>query len=129
MPKGRNTRLDRMNAKADHTDSSQASGRDVAGALAAVSALVRRRLIEKGIDPERVGALRLFPAAEVRQISDAGEEFVLADRDSLAAQFVEKIGAMAGPYHDGHEPDFAHASLAELLAWCFATGKPAEGEL
>jgi hypothetical protein len=129
MPKGRKTRLVRIKTNSDHKASSKASDRDGPGALAAICALIRRRLIEKGIDPERAAALRLSPPAEPRQISDDAEEFVLSDSDSLTGLFVEKIGAIAGRYQNGDEPDFAQASLAELLAWCFATASPAEGEV
>jgi hypothetical protein len=95
-----------------------------------VRALVRRRLVERGIDPERVGALRLAPPQEMLHAADAGEEFVLSDHDGLAGVFAEKIGQVAGRYEDGREPDFANASLAELLAWCLVRGGlPARDEV
>jgi hypothetical protein len=47
----------------------------------------------------------------------ADEEFDLAGGDSLASMFAAKIGDNAQRYEDGHEPDFAKASLAELFAW------------
>jgi hypothetical protein len=122
MPKGRNTRLVRIAAKADDTDSSEASDHTLPNALSAVRALVRRRLVERGIDPERVGALRLAPPQELLRAAESEEEFVLSDRDGLAGVFAEKIGEVARRYEDGHEPDFANASLAELLAWCLAGG-------
>lgn len=130
MPRGRNSRLIRMTAKAERTDSTEAADGDASGALAAMCALIRRRLIERGIDPERVAALRLAPPQEPLRAADVGEEFVLSDRDGLAAVFAEKIGQVAERYQDGCEPDFANASLAELLAWCLARGgAPAKDEV
>ena len=122
MARGRDGRLARMTAKSERTDSTAAVDRAAPEALAAVRVLVRRRLIEMGIDPEQVDALRFAPPCEPQPASDAGEEFVLSDSDGLAQQFGEKIGQMAGRCDDGREPDFAHASLAELLAWCLAIG-------
>jgi hypothetical protein len=43
-----------------------------------------------------------------------------ADAGSLAGVFAEKIGELARQYEDGHEPDFATASLSELFAWSLA---------
>jgi hypothetical protein len=40
----------------------------------------------------------------------------------LAGVFADKIGQIARRYEDGSKPDFANASLAELLAWCISRG-------
>jgi hypothetical protein len=130
MARGRDTRLARITAKTEGIDSSETIDRTIPNALSAVRALVRRRLVERGIDPERVGALRLAPPQEMLHAADAGEEFVLSDHDGLAGVFAEKIGQVAGRYEDGREPDFANASLAELLAWCLVRGGlPARDEV
>ena len=130
MARGRDTRLARITAKAEGTGSGEAIEHTLPNALSAVRALVRRRLVESGIDPERVGALSLAPPQELLRAAEAGEEFVLSDRDGLAGVFAERIGQVAGRYEDGREPDFANASLAELLAWCLARGgAPAKDEV
>jgi hypothetical protein len=41
--------------------------------------------------------------------------------------FAEKIGDIARRLRDGHEPDFASASLAELLAWCLSRRGACDG--
>ena len=87
----------------------------------AVCAFVCDGLVRGGVDPARARALRLAPtpANDQNQIEEV-EEFVVEDADSLASIFAERIGELMRRYQDGHEPDFASASLAELLAWCLA---------
>jgi hypothetical protein len=91
--------------------------------LAAVCAFVRNGLVLAGIDPSRARALRLapIPAGDQKE----AEEFVIDDADGLAGMFVERIGELVRRYQDGREPDFANASLAELLAWCLARAQDA----
>jgi hypothetical protein len=48
------------------------------------------------------------------------EELRVGDDDGLAGIFRLKIADIARRFRDGHEPDFASASLAELFAWCVA---------
>jgi len=128
-----------VTAKAANRDSATGGDRGALGALAAVCAFVRDGLVRAGIDPARVRALRQAPspprvAADASAIpadrrsavvseDDQAEEvgdFVVEDADGLAAIFTERLGALVRRYEDGHEPDFANASLAELLAWCLA---------
>ena len=48
------------------------------------------------------------------------EQLAVGDHDGLADIFTVKIGEIARRFRDGHQPDFASASLAELFAWCVA---------
>jgi len=127
-----------ITAKADSRDSPTGRDRGALGALAAVRAFVRDGLVRAGIDPARARALRQAPfppraALDASAIPAGGQspvscadqteevgDFVVEDADGLAAIFTERIGALVRRYEDGHEPDFANASLAELLAWCLA---------
>jgi hypothetical protein len=128
-----------ITAKAASRDSPTGRDRGALGALAAVCAFVRDGLVRAGIDPARARALRQAPfpprvaanasaipadrrSAVVSEDDQAEEvgEFVVEDADGLAAIFTERLGALVRRYEDGHEPDFANASLAELLAWCLA---------
>lgn len=90
-----------------------------------VCAIVRDGLVQAGIDPACATALWLRaaepPMAERDHKLDPGcleEASAAGDGDGLAEMFAAKIGGIAGRFGDGHEPDFASASLAELLAWC-----------
>ncbi len=109
-----------MTAQAGRTASAEASARATLGAWAAVCAFIRESVAQAGIDPAQVGALRLAPPPDPLPDGEPQEEFVLCDGDGLASVFAEKIGQMARRYEDGHEPDFANASLAELFAWCIS---------
>ena len=89
--------------------------------------LVRDGLLRAGIDPESAIALQLGGmAAHMTDIADKPEvrrreeELAVGDRDGLAGIFAVKIRDIARRFRDGHEPDFASASLAELFAWCVA---------
>jgi hypothetical protein len=131
--------------------SAEALDRAALRAWVAVGAAVRERLARLGVDPACARALRLEEAAAARlvglgdtpeyQWADAAprpnpvtvsgarercEGFDAPGRDGLADRFVAKIADAAKRYHDGREPDFADASLAELFAWCLA--RLADGE-
>lgn len=128
MARARNARLAEMNAKATVGDSAADRDRCALGALAAAAAFVRDGLVRAGIDPARARALRPIsepdaPAAD--GASGEADEFVFDDADSLAGSFAEKIGELVRRYEDGREPDFANASLSELLAWCLARAQDA----
>ena len=84
-------------------------------------------MVQAGIDPACAAALRL--GGTVADMTDPGEvleagrvaaELTAADHDGLAGIFAVKIGEIARRFRDGHQPDFASASLAELFAWCVA---------
>ena len=138
MARARKERLfAEITAKADSRDSPTGRDRGALGALAAVCAFVRDGLVRAGIDPARARALRQAPSpppaaadasaipadrrSGVISVDDQAEEvgeFVVEDADGLAAIFTDRLGALVRRFDDGHEPDFANASLAELLAWC-----------
>jgi len=128
-----------ITAKAASRDSATGRNRGALGALAAVCAFVRDGLVRAGIDPARARALRQAPfppraAADASAIpaggqspvssaddqTEEGGDFVVEDADGLAAIFTDRLGALVRRFEDGHEPDFANASFAELLAWCLA---------
>ena len=89
--------------------------------------LVRDGLARAGIDPEIATAVQLGGmAAHMTEFDDTlelerfEEELAVGDDDGLAGVFIMKIEEIARRFRDGHEPDFASASLAELFAWCVA---------
>jgi hypothetical protein len=97
-----------------------------------VCAMVREKLMRLDIDPASARALRVGDAApaELAGMGDGPEAppedaFALgkrnSDEDFAHGEFAAKILGMAQRYQDGHEPDPARASLAELFAWCLAS--------
>ena len=83
--------------------------------------------MQAGVDPEGATAVQLGGmAAHMTDIADKPEvrrleeELAGGDHDGLAGIFTVKIRDIARRFRDGHEPDFASASLAELFAWCVA---------
>jgi len=108
-----------MAAQAGRSAAAQATERASLAARAAVCRLVREKLAQAGVDPEQVGALRLVPSGSRLLEEEAEHAFVLTDGDGLAGVFADKIGQIARRY-EGSKPDFANASLAELLAWCIS---------
>jgi hypothetical protein len=129
----------RLETPAARADSAEILDRCALKARIKVRALVGDALARAGIDPARPGALRLGEATELSPaegtphpdpLPASGERepfevFAAPDDDGLARIFAAKISDIARRYEDGHEPDFANASLAELLAWCLA--RPAHG--
>jgi hypothetical protein len=114
-------RLAQISAKTAARDDAAAGLDRAPRALGAVCAVVHDGLVRAGIDPARARALRLTPTpANDQNQSEDPEEFVIDDADGLAGIFAGKIAELVRRYRDGHEPDFANASLAELLAWCLA---------
>ena len=133
MPQARNTRLSRLAAGRAQAGSAAAAERRMLRARIAVCAMLRRALIEAGIDPAAIPALRLGDVAlaelattgdppELRQADvafDAGEAGILEER------FAAKILMLARLWRDrsASDPasalryDFAAASLAELFCW------------
>ena len=81
---------------------------------------MRDGLLQAGIDPECAAALRRGAAAD--QVTELDTRFedepAAVEPDGLAGEFRARITGIARRFEDGHEPDFASASLAELLAWC-----------
>jgi hypothetical protein len=91
-----------------------------------------------GLDPALAVGLRLGDeaAAELAAIPDsdalrsADEAITRTHRENnseAGASFDAKIERMAKRYLDGSQPDLGEASVAELLAFCFAMDKLAWG--
>jgi len=119
------TRLARL--KAQNTRLASTDGLDDCAlrAWSIVRAVVRNGLAEAGIDPACAAALRPGCAADMAEperfeVLRVEEEWATSDDDGLAGEFATKIGDIARRFRDGHTPDFASASLAELLAWCLS---------
>ena len=118
-------RLVRLAAERTRFDLATGLDRCTLRAWNTVCDLVHDGLVEAGIDPERATALQLGGIAahmtddmfEGRRLE---EELAVGDHDGLAGIFTVKIRDIARRFRDGHEPDFASASLAELFAWCLA---------
>ena len=92
---------------------------------------IRQGLIAMSFDPQLAVALRrgdeaaleLAAIPDTEELRAADAAIVAADHhasgDEAAAQFLAKIEQMAKRYREGqHQPDFARASPAELLAFC-----------
>jgi hypothetical protein len=91
-------------------------------------------LVQAGIDPACATALRRGGAsADMTELDDITElrrlEEQLAEGadDGLAGLFEGKIGDIAQRFRDGQEPDFASASLAELLVWVLSRRGSCDG--
>jgi hypothetical protein len=118
-------RLARLTAERTRFDSTIGLDRCTLRAWNTVCHLVRDGLVEAGIDPGSATALQLGGIAahmtdgilEGRRLE---EELAVGDHNGLAGIFAVKIRDIARRFRDGHEPDFASASMAELFAWCVA---------
>jgi hypothetical protein len=127
MPRVRDGRLARLAAERTRFDSTTGLDRSTLRAWNTVCDLVRDGLVRAGIDPESATAVQLGGmAAHMADIANTPEmrrpeaQLAVGDHDGLADIFTVKIGDIARRFRDGHEPDFASASLAELFAWCVA---------
>ncbi len=120
-------RLARLAAERTRFDSTPGLDRCTLRAWNTVCDLVRDGLVRAGIDPENATALQLgrmaacmTDIAGTPELRCLEEELMIGDHDGLAGIFAVKIRDIARRFHDGHEPDFTSASLAELFAWCLA---------
>ena len=120
-------RLTRLAAERTRFDSTTGLDNCTLRAWNRVCDLVRDGLVQAGLDPENATAVQLGGmAAHMTDIADKPEvrrleeELAVSDYDGLAGIFAVKIRDIARRFRDGHEPDFASASLAELFAWCVA---------
>ena len=99
--------------------------------------LIRERFLSVRLDPALAAGLRLGDeaAAELAAIPDSdalrtADEAITRTRESNSEarpSFEAKIERMAEHYLDGSQPDFAKASVAQLLAFCVAIEKLAWG--
>ena len=127
MPRVRDGRLARLAAERTRFDSTTGLDNCTLRAWITVCDLVCDGLVQAGVDPESATAVQLGGmAAHMTDIADTPElrrlekELASGDHDGLAGIFAVKIRDIARRFRDGHEPDFASASLAELFAWCVA---------
>ena len=127
MRRVRDARIARLAAERTRFDSTTGLDNCTLRAWNRVCDLVRDGLVQAGVDPERATAVQLGGmAAHMTDIADnpevgrRQEELAVGDHDGLAGIFAVKIRDVARRFRDGHEPDFASASLAELFAWCVA---------
>lgn len=131
MHRGREARLDRLIRRTGEGDSASVERHRVLLARAAIGAAVRWRLAQAGIDPARAPALRVADQA-CAELAASGDppprfsaELPACDRDLPAdceSSFDDSIGRLVARYRGSGRaaPNFAQASLAELLAWCIA---------
>lgn len=119
-------RLARLTTKRARRDSAAGVDDDALRARKTVRAFVRDGLLRAGIDPECAAALRQGGPLDQAGEPDTAleEEPAVSDDGGLAGVFSARIAGIARRFEDGHEPDFASASLAELLAWCICRREP-----
>ncbi len=134
MPRMRDARLARLEIEKTRFDATADLGQCTPTAWNTVRAVVRDCLVQAGIDPACAAALRRGGgAADTTELDDIlelrrpEEQLAEGDHDGLAGIFAQKIGDIAQRFRDGHEPDFASASLAELLAWCWSRRGSCDG--
>ena len=120
-------RLARLAAERTRFDSTTGLDRCTLRAWNTVYGLVRDGLVQAGVDPESATAVQLGGMAahmtnsgDTLELRRLEEELAVGDHDGLAGIFTAKIRDIAQCFRDGHEPDFASASVAELFAWCLA---------
>ena len=126
-------RIARLAAERTRFDSTTGLDNCTLRAWNRVCDLVRDGLLRAGIDPETATALQLggmaahmTDIAEKPEMRGREEELAIGDHDGLAGIFAVKIRDIARRFEDGREPDFASASLAELLAWCLYRRGPCD---
>jgi hypothetical protein len=135
MHRGRKARLDRLARRAEIAAGTAVEHRRLLMARAAIGGAVRWSLARQGIDPARVPALRVADEAAAELAASGGPplrcsaEEAADDRDppaDLGICLDDALGRLVERYRGGAgaAPDFARASLAELLAWCIACGGP-----
>ena len=125
MSRVRDARLTRLATERTRFGATAKLGDCTPRAWNTVCATVRDGLVQAGINPACAATLqRSSAAAELAELDVLVElhrsetQLTEGDHDGLAEIFAEKIGDVARRFEDGHEPDFASASLAELFAWC-----------
>ena len=128
MRRARDDRLARLTAERTRRDSATGLDDCTPRAWNRVRAFVRDGLLQAGIDPECAAALRQGAADDELAELDMRfeDEPAAVEPDGLAGEFRARITGIARRFEDGHDPDFASASLAELLAWCLHRRGPCD---
>jgi len=114
MRRGREKRLLRLTAAFHDAAEAARQQRKAAEFRGALIAAVRYSLIQLGVDPSTVAAIRRHDAETVappdpRPPPPPRRYGLLSD---------PRIEAMTQRYRDGDTIDFAQASLVQVLAWC-----------
>lgn len=142
MPQARNTRLSRLAAGRAEAGAAAAAHRRALQARIAVCAMLRRALIEAGIDPCAIPALRLGGVAstELARLGeppelphadlafDAGEAGILEERFAAKILMLARLRRDRSASDPASAPryDFAAASLAELFCWHLLRPAPSQ---
>jgi hypothetical protein len=130
--------LARLEIKAATTpwaDRHAAHHRNTRRALVEICEAIREQLALMGFDPALAVSLRCgeraaielaaIPDSETLRAADAAimrsDQHVEGATSSIIAA---QVASMAAHFRDGSEPDLAHASLAELFAFCLSLGGP-----
>ena len=130
--------LARLEIKAATTpwaDPHAAHHRNTRRAIVEICEMIREQLAVMGFDPALAVSLQrgeqaavelaAIPDSETLQAADAAiTRSDQHDEGATSTIIAAQIAPMATHFRDGSEPDFAHASLAELFAFCFPLGKP-----
>ena len=126
-------RLELKAATTPWADRHAAHHRNTRRALVDICEMIREQLVLMGFDPALAVSLQrgqqaavelaAIPDSETLQAADAA--ITRSDQhDEGATIIAAQIAPMATHFRDGSEPDLAHASLAELFAFCFPQGEP-----
>jgi len=126
------TRLARVAKARAPRDLTEARERSLLRARAAMSSLLRERLVQPDAGQALTGAWRLgdAAAAALAGIPDTPDlretDGALLARDHAGAEetFEARLWHLVQHYRDGRELDTANASPAELLAACVCCGTP-----
>ncbi len=126
------TRVEARRAAADaESDTGGARQRQLWRAEAAIGAMIRGALAQRGVDPAGVTRLALaddaaaalaeIPDTPELRCADAAAAPPVGARDrAIAEGLAAKITAMTRAASAAPPPDFANASFAELFAWSLA---------
>ena len=115
-------------------DLEAASHRKQLRACVAICQLIRVRFLLMGLDPalavrlhigeDAAAELAAIPDSEALRTADEAITHIdVDDRREAGSRFRAEIQRMAANICEGGQPDFAHASVAELLAYCVAIEK------
>src|SRR5262249_4403374 len=128
------TRLTPKAATTPWADRHAAHHRNTRRALVEICEAIREQLALMGFDPALAVSLRrgaqaavelaAIPDSETLRAADAAITRSDQHEDGAASRIIAAQAApMATQVRDGSEPDLAHASLAELFAFCFPQGE------
>jgi hypothetical protein len=130
--------LARLEIKAAATpwaDRHAAHHRNTRRAVVEICEAIREQLALLGFDPvlavslqrgeQAAVELAAIPDSETLRAADAAITRSDQHDDGAASTIIAaQVAPMATHFRDGSEPDLAHASLAELFAFCFPQGEP-----